>query len=68
MPRSAETVVAVVGGRLGVEIAATERFAVAAFTEALVPLQHPRIEIDGVTVHDFSPVAGDVGLSGLARF
>jgi hypothetical protein len=67
-PRNAETLVAVAGGRLGVEIAATEGFAFAAFAEGLVPLQRPRIEIDGVTVHHFSPVAGDVGLSGLARF
>jgi hypothetical protein len=67
-PRRADTLVAVVGGRLGLEVAATSRFAVAAFAESLAPLQRPKIEIDGVPVHTFSAVAGDVGISALERF
>jgi hypothetical protein len=67
-PRKAETLVAILGGRLGVEIAATDRFALAVYAGWFAPLQHPRIEIDGVPVHDFPAVAGDVGISGLERF
>jgi hypothetical protein len=67
-PRPAETLVPVVGGRLGLELAATDRLAFAAYAESLLPLQRPRIEIDGATVHSFPPVAGDVGLSALERF
>ena len=67
-PRSAETLVAFAGGRLGVDLAATERFALAAFAGGFVPFQRPRIEIDGLSVHKFSPVAGEVGISGLERF
>jgi hypothetical protein len=68
VPRKAETLVALVGGRLGAEIAGTDRFAVAAFAEWFVPLPRPRIEMDGTSIHGFSPVAGDVGISGLERF
>jgi len=68
-PRPAETLVTVVGGRLGLEVAATEGFALAAFAESLVPLQEPRIETsEGATLHAFSAVAGDVGISALERF
>jgi hypothetical protein len=68
LPRRAETLVAVAGGRLGLEVAATDRFAFAAFAESLAPFQRPRIVMDGATIHAFPPVAGDVGLSALERF
>ena len=67
-PRRAETLVPVAGGRLGVELAATDRLAFAAHAELLAPLQRPRIEIDGATVQRFPVVAGDVGLSALECF
>jgi hypothetical protein len=67
-PRRAETLVAVAGGRLGLELVATEHFALAAFGESLVPLQRPRIVIDGTTTHSFDAVAGDVGISAQERF
>jgi hypothetical protein len=68
-PRPAETLVTVVGARLGLEVAATESFALAAFAESLVPLQIPRVErSDGATLHTFPSVAGDVGISALERF
>jgi hypothetical protein len=68
LPRPAETLVAVVGGRVGVEFPVIERLALAGFVESLVPLQRPRIEIDGVDRHDYPAVAVDVGLSALERF
>jgi hypothetical protein len=64
----AETLVAVVGGRLGVEVALDDHLGLAAFVESLVPLQRPRIEIDGAETHAFPAVAGDVGLSAQERF
>jgi hypothetical protein len=68
-PRSAETLVAVAGGRLGLELGATDRLAFAAFAESLVPFQRPKIVIDGTTIeHTFPAVAGDVGISALERF
>jgi hypothetical protein len=67
-PRHAETLVPVAGARLGVEVAATDRLAFAAYAELLAPLQRPRIEIDGVAVQHFPVVAGDVGVSALERF
>jgi hypothetical protein len=67
-PRRAETLVALAGGRLGVDLVATDHFGLAGYAGAFAPLQLPRIEIDGVAVHDFSPVAGEVGISGLERF
>ncbi len=67
-PRRAETLVPVAGARLGVEVAATDRLAFAAYAELLAPLQRPRIEIDGVAVQHFPAVAGDVGVSALERF
>jgi hypothetical protein len=67
-PRSAETLVALAGGRLGADLVATGGFALAAFAGGFLPFQRPRIEIDGVAVHSFSPVAGEVGISGLERF
>jgi hypothetical protein len=69
-PRPAETLVAVAGGRLGLELAATDRLAFAAFAESLVPLQRPRIVVEDATApqHTFSPVAGDVGISAVERF
>ena len=66
--RSAETLVAIVGGRLGAEMAATDHLVLAPFAEVLAPLQRPRIQIDGIPVHWFSPVAADVGISGVVRF
>jgi hypothetical protein len=53
---------------VGVDLVAMDRFDLAAFAGGFVPLQVPRIEIDGLPVHDFSPVAGEVGVSGLERF
>jgi hypothetical protein len=67
-PRRAETLVALAGARVGVDLVAMDRFDLAAFAGGFVPLQVPRIEIDGLPVHDFSPVAGEVGVSGLERF
>jgi hypothetical protein len=67
-PRRAETLVALAGARVGVDLVAMDRFDLAAFAGGFVPLQVPRIEIDGVPVHDFSTVAGEVGVSGLERF
>lgn len=67
-PRRAETLVPVAGARLGVEVAATDCLAFAAYAELLAPLQRPRIEIDGVAVQHFPAVAGDVGVSALERF
>lgn len=68
LPRPAETLVAVVGGRVGVEFSLVDQLAIAGFVESLVPLQRPRIEIDGVDRHDYPAVAVDVGLSAIERF
>jgi len=68
VPRDAVTLVALGGIRLGTEIAATDRFALVPFIEAVAPIPTPKIQIDGSTVHEFFVVAGDAGISGLARF
>jgi hypothetical protein len=67
-PRNPQTLVGVLGGRLGAEIEVADRFALAPFAELLAPLQRPRIQNGAVIEHPFSVIAGDVGASGLVRF